>query len=577
MRHWRSFPLQLFVLVVLPLITLLLLITFGSITLHQQAMRAMVGERDERAIRAAAAAISEQLNHRSLAIRSLAAQVAATNDPEHALADAAFLLPDFEYGLAIYSIQGEWLASTTQPNIWQQWTVPERLAALENVALNEDVLFLPPFIDPSDGGNRLLVVAQERNYLVVGAIAPDRLAHEALTDLFGANDWSSAFISTSDGDLLYQAGLLPTMPQDIRQYPGVHEAIMGQSGTTRRFVGREEYVVAFTPIRSVEWALVVEEPWHTVADPLLRATEWSPVIGMLVLLVTLLVLWLGVRQIVQPLQALERKATQLGQGDFAAIAEPVGGIYEIQQLQNQLVQMAQKVKLAQQNLRGYLGAVTSGQEEERRRLARDLHDETMQSLIALNQQLQLAQLTVTDEHTTTPLNQMQQMATQIVADLRRLIHDLRPIYLEDLGLVPALNMLARDSGKNINIPVAFQLSGDVRRLPAAAELAFYRIAQEGLNNVARHAQASQAFVTLAFTDDSVTLMIQDDGVGFAIADTISEIATQGHFGLLGIQERAELIGAQASLSSSPNEGTKLSVFLPNPSQKNDDNLNGVHQ
>ncbi len=90
MRRWRSFPVQLFVLIVFPLVALLLIITLGSLTLHQQAMRNMVGERDERAIRAAAAAISEQLNHRHSAIRSLALQVAVTHDPEHALADATF-------------------------------------------------------------------------------------------------------------------------------------------------------------------------------------------------------------------------------------------------------------------------------------------------------------------------------------------------------------------------------------------------------------------------------------------------------------------------------------------------------
>ncbi|MBK9055041.1 MAG: HAMP domain-containing protein [Chloroflexi bacterium] len=157
----------------------------------------------------------------------------------------------------------------------------------------------------------------------------------------------------------------------------------------------------------------MEEPWHLVADPLLRATEQAPLLVVPVLLLTVLVVWWGIRQIVQPLQRLESQATRLGQGDFAAIETPVGGIPEIQHLQTQLVQMAHKVKAAQQNLRGYLGAVTTGQEEERRRLARDLHDETMQALIALNQQIQLAQLRPrTDPHP--PLDKCSRWSPKLV-------------------------------------------------------------------------------------------------------------------------------------------------------------------
>ncbi|MBK9055045.1 MAG: hypothetical protein IPL78_30340 [Chloroflexi bacterium] len=106
MRRWRSFPVQLFVLIVLPLMALLLFIALGSLSLHQRAMREMVGERDERAIRAAAAAINEQLHHRRMAVRSLVLQVAATQDPAHALTDAAFLLPDFSGGWLLATPRG---------------------------------------------------------------------------------------------------------------------------------------------------------------------------------------------------------------------------------------------------------------------------------------------------------------------------------------------------------------------------------------------------------------------------------------------------------------------------------------
>jgi two-component system sensor histidine kinase UhpB len=274
-------------------------------------------------------------------------------------------------------------------------------------------------------------------------------------------------------------------------------------------------------------------------------------------------LWFGVRQIVQPLQALERKATALGWGNFAAIEEQVGGINEIQRLQTELIHMAQKVKTAQQSLRGYLSAITTGQEEERRRLARDLHDDTIQSLIALNQRIQLAQLAAKDETTTTQLLEMQQMAAQTIADLRRLTRDLRPVYLEELGLVPAVEMLARDTSNVLQIPVDFRVEGTERRLSPQVELALYRVVQEALSNVARHAQASCAEVQLYFTANTVKLTVRDDGRGFVVPESPAEMAPSGHFGLLGVQERVEALGARLTIRSAPGSGTRLEVTFVN--------------
>jgi signal transduction histidine kinase len=285
----------------------------------------------------------------------------------------------------------------------------------------------------------------------------------------------------------------------------------------------------------------------------------APLILIPVLVIAMVALWFGVRQVVQPLQSLEKKATDLGWGDFAAIEEPVGGINEIQRLQTELIHMARKVQLAQQSLRSYLSAVTTGQEDERRRLARDLHDDTIQSLIALNQQIQLAQMSAEDEASTDRLATMQQMAEQIVADLRRLTRDLRPIYLEDLGLIPALDMLGRDMSQAAELSVKFEKSGRERRLPPKVELALYRIAQEGLSNVVRHAGASQAKVSLQFADGGVNLTIQDDGLGFVVPESPAAMAPAGHFGLLGIQERAEAIGARLHIQSAPGCGTCLQV------------------
>jgi signal transduction histidine kinase len=158
---------------------------------------------------------------------------------------------------------------------------------------------------------------------------------------------------------------------------------------------------------------------------------------------------------------------------------------------------------------------------------------------------------------------MQQMAEQIVADLRRLTRDLRPIYLEDLGLVPALEMLGHDMRQATGLSIVFEKRGKERRLPPNVELALYRIAQEGLSNVVRHAKANQANVSLQFTEQEVALTVKDDGVGFVVPESPAEMAPAGHFGLLGVQERAESIGARLEIESAPGQGTRLQVFLGN--------------
>lgn len=564
LKRWRGFPLQLFVFIILPLTILLVAIAFGSLALHQRAMRTLVGERDERATRAAATAITEQLNHRAATVHSLALQAATTGNPEQTLDDAAAFLPDFEGGLAFFDTEGELLVATNSADFWQDREVHRRLAESELAYdLRNEAQFAPIFTDPGNGEEVMLVAAMTPDgFVTVGAFYPANLVRSALADIFGAGGIAATFLVDSGGQMLYQSGAKLHSGLEPVQYPGVTEALRGDSGTTYISVGGDEHVIAFSPITPVNWALVFEEPWRAVADPLLRTTEMMPLILVPVLIIAILGLWFGVRQIVQPLQSLEQKATELAWGDFEAIEEPVGGIDEIQRLQTELIHMAHKVKAAQQRLRGYLGAVTSGQEEERRRLARELHDDTIQSLIALNQQGQLAQMALDGHSALAQLTEMQVMTAQIIADLRRLTRDLRPIYLEDLGLVPALDMLARETSSNLNIPVMFQIVGTDRRLRPEVELALYRMVQEALSNVVRHAQASSAEVSLVFDPDTITLSVSDDGCGFIVPESPAELAPEGHYGLLGLHERAELIGGRLTIQSEPNRGTLVTVSLP---------------
>jgi signal transduction histidine kinase len=363
--------------------------------------------------------------------------------------------------------------------------------------------------------------------------------------------------------LLYQTGT-PRPESDLTQHPGVANALRGESGTTYLIVGGSEHVVAYTPIQPAGLALVIEEPWEAVDNPLLRRTLAAPLILIPVLLFALVALWFGIRQIVQPLQALERKAAELGWGRFDVIEQPVGGIAEIRHLQAELIRMAQKVKSAQQNLRSYVTAITTGQEDERRRLARGLHDGAVQSLIALDQRVQLTQLTAkrAAPDAADRLAEIRHMIAALIEDVRRVVRALRPIYLEDLGLLPALEMLTHDLEKSAGLRATFTSDGAAARLTPEREIAAYRCAQEALSNVARHAEARTVHVSATFGAGEFVLRVQDDGKGFSAPERVSDLAAAGHYGLMGMQERAELIGGRLSIQSAPGSGTTVELRVP---------------
>ena len=554
MSRLRSLPVQLLLLTILPLTALLVIVAFGGLSLHQRAMRQMVAERDERATRAAAAAIEEQLRRRIDALRNLTLHAQHVT-PTPALDDSTAFREDF-IGMAILASDGTLLAAD-ELGLWAE-LMPHAVALSDHVAQAGDERFAADIVYRENGAPLMIALAgQPGEPAAVGAFDPAAIARDALSRVVLPGDHTAAYLVAPDGALLYQSG--NAGHASAAYHPGVAEALRGEIGTTFMSVNGDEHVISFTPVRPVNWALVMEEPWREMTDPILRRTELAPFLLLPVLAVTLGLLWLGARQIVRPLQLLSGRTVALGQGNFEAVLEPVGGIREIRRLQAELVNMARRLQMSQQGLRDYLVALTVGQEEERRRLARDLHDETIQTLIALNQRLQLARTASKDEHLSGQLAEMETIAGGAIDDLRRLARDLRPSYLDDLGLAPALELLARDQSAELNLPVAFVLEGAARRLPPDVELAFYRIAQEALHNVSRHARASHTEVSLAYESDSATLAIVDDGVGFDWVARAGELALAGHYGLLGARERAEAVGARLVVETAPGRGTKLRV------------------
>jgi signal transduction histidine kinase len=196
--------------------------------------------------------------------------------------------------------------------------------------------------------------------------------------------------------------------------------------------------------------------------------------------------------------------------------------------------------------------------EERARLARDLHDETIQSLVALGRQLDLLSLDLPQPAARVGerLERIQSLLASTLDGVRRMSQNQRPAALEDLGLVPALRAHA-DAWRDLGLEVTFEIRGDPRRLPAAIEYAVYRVAQEALSNVSRHADVSAVQMELCFSPDELTLCVTDAGQGFLTRRT-----PPGQ-GLLGMRDRAAEIGADLEITSATNgSGTRVRLWVP---------------
>lgn len=216
-----------------------------------------------------------------------------------------------------------------------------------------------------------------------------------------------------------------------------------------------------------------------------------------------------------------------------------------------------------ENLRFYVQQATRAQEEERKRIARELHDDTAQGLIALSRQLEKLRL-VKDQlpaEGVRLLESLEQQTDAILEGVRRFSQDLRPSILDDLGLLPALESLAEDLTA-YGIATDIRIVGEARRLPAETELVLFRIAQEALRNVWRHSHASRAELKVEFSDTKLVMDISDNGRGFELPRRLGDLAGAGKLGLAGMQERARLIDATLTLASEPGVGTTVTVEMP---------------
>jgi signal transduction histidine kinase len=216
-----------------------------------------------------------------------------------------------------------------------------------------------------------------------------------------------------------------------------------------------------------------------------------------------------------------------------------------------------------ENMRFYVQQITRAQEDERKRIARELHDDTIQSLIVLSRRLEA--LKIGDERlpgtVVQRIEELQELTDAVLKGVRRYSQDLRPSILDDLGLVPTLEGLTNALTQQEGIQAELRVVGTRRRLSPEGELTLFRIAQEALNNVKRHARATRVLTTLEFINGTVQMTIQDDGTGFQAPPHTGDLAASGKLGLIGMYERARLLGGKLEVKSEPGQGTTVAVSI----------------
>jgi len=310
------------------------------------------------------------------------------------------------------------------------------------------------------------------------------------------------------------------------------------------------------------WALVTQEAWEDVMAPTRPYLYLMGVILVLVVMVPLGVLAISSRQIIAPLRSLVQQADDVANGEFDARVSIKGGPSEVQELVQAFNKMVDHLALYRRDTENYVASVLSSQERERKRVARELHDDTAQALIVLGRRIEMAQEETTDPALQEELEEIRDMVDLTLEGVRRFTSDLRPPLLEELGLPRTLRLLGDRIAREEPTDVTVEIIGEPIALSPELELGLYRLAQEALSNVRRHAQARHASIKLIYGMDRIRLQVTDDGVGFPAPATPADLVKSGGLGLMGMHERARLFGGKAIITSEPGQGTTVSIIIP---------------
>jgi signal transduction histidine kinase len=371
----------------------------------------------------------------------------------------------------------------------------------------------------------------------------------------------------------------------VDRHPGIRECGQGFSNTRPGEKGKD--ILAVVPLKIAPWAVIVGESENEIFAPA-GELQKKFLILVIIFIATSIVFAMGMsKSIVKPIKSLISATNRVALGE---LANPVGdlGSDEILLLSRSFDDMRKKLAESLENIQSYnaelehrvavrteqirrsqkkvenlLKMVISSQEEERRRIARGLHDEILQDLSAFLIRLDICRL-YPEERSTEKIDEMKSIMLKTLDDIHNVIQGMRPLILDDLGLDAAVVWLL---DKHLGAKgIDYYLGTDNftgKRFAARIEITLFRIIQEAIVNIARHSEAKNVLLTITANDRSVGICIEDDGRGFDVQETLKNISDVGRgLGIMGMMERASLLDGKFAIHSTPGEGTRMSVRIP---------------
>jgi len=367
------------------------------------------------------------------------------------------------------------------------------------------------------------------------------------------------------------------------------ESSMGESEFREVRLGNEPYLLLMAPLASAEEVSLqagllqpLSESQAAIKDVIARVA----VLGVILAGLALVLARFHLRTVFAPLQTLKQVAETMAAG---AIENPVDvkGASDIEALAVSFEHMRARLQSSLEKQRRWneeldaqvrartseleklcqtrdrlLGLLISAQEDERRRVARELHDETSQALANMIVTLGAFGRLSSDSEVNHQLQTTKGLAVEILEGVNRIVLDLRPRLLDDYGLIPALRWYAQDCLEKMGVGVEFDVRGAERRLAPLLETAVFRIIQEAVNNIVRHANATKTLIRLEWMPNMLKVVVEDDGRGFDVEKITRGEDPENHFGILGMMERISLMGGKIAMESLPGRGTRVLFEVP---------------